>query len=422
MEISKHFLGILKSIDYHVGHLPKDVLANEVQLPELSPLFTWFLNNVSPKSNCVTTKELALKKKETLNIEISQLEKKDEETSKSCYAMNSNLDKISNNFTESLENFGNKVSKLHSNAINTISNDDGCLTKLATAKLVNLTIAWRQQILKMIQIWFEEENNSPNENVSYTSKIKQLCLFLKSIKALKTAVYLRKRECLNLNTAINNTFNMINYIKEDKENLHFNELNMSNFILKVNKPQSHFIENSCTLESNNSTSYLSNIVIADAENKLNQLETMFNQISIIEESIEHYIIMCDVLWCLMRTDCSIADVKCELIVYCNDLLDRLHYDIKQAKESTLHNLNTIKDNIDVKTKEIVFHQDIKFDVYKPYFNSYNENDGMKRLLKAIQKWKSKYHYTRDECNKLMTLQTQIQEFNNKLAGLTGNEV
>lgn len=60
MEISRFFLDILQSIDYHVGHLPKDLFANEAQLPELLPIFTWFIDNVTPKSNCVTPKELAL--------------------------------------------------------------------------------------------------------------------------------------------------------------------------------------------------------------------------------------------------------------------------------------------------------------------------------------------------------------------------
>lgn len=60
MEISTRFIDILKSIEYHVGHLPRDLFANEEQLPELLPIFTWFIDNVSPKSNCVTPKELEL--------------------------------------------------------------------------------------------------------------------------------------------------------------------------------------------------------------------------------------------------------------------------------------------------------------------------------------------------------------------------
>lgn len=60
MEISARFLDILRSIDYHVDHLPKDLFANEERLPGLLPVFTWFINNVSTKSNCVTPKELVL--------------------------------------------------------------------------------------------------------------------------------------------------------------------------------------------------------------------------------------------------------------------------------------------------------------------------------------------------------------------------
>lgn len=60
MDISSRFIEILKSINYHVGHLPRDLFANEEQLPELLPIFTWFNNNVTTKSNCITPKELAL--------------------------------------------------------------------------------------------------------------------------------------------------------------------------------------------------------------------------------------------------------------------------------------------------------------------------------------------------------------------------
>lgn len=60
MEVSKYFFNILKSIDYHIGHLPRDLFANEEQLPELIPIFTWFINNVTPALNCVTPKELTL--------------------------------------------------------------------------------------------------------------------------------------------------------------------------------------------------------------------------------------------------------------------------------------------------------------------------------------------------------------------------
>lgn len=60
MEISQHFFEILESIQYYNGHLHKNMFANEVQVPGLLPIFTWFINNISPKSNCVTQKELLL--------------------------------------------------------------------------------------------------------------------------------------------------------------------------------------------------------------------------------------------------------------------------------------------------------------------------------------------------------------------------
>lgn len=60
MEIPKRLLDLLKSIDYPVDHLPKNLFAYEAQRPELLPIFTWFMNNVTSKSNCVTPKELAV--------------------------------------------------------------------------------------------------------------------------------------------------------------------------------------------------------------------------------------------------------------------------------------------------------------------------------------------------------------------------
>lgn len=60
MEISKRFFDILKCIDYHVGHLPRELFANEERLPELLPIFTCLINNIALKSNCIKPKELAL--------------------------------------------------------------------------------------------------------------------------------------------------------------------------------------------------------------------------------------------------------------------------------------------------------------------------------------------------------------------------
>jgi len=36
----------------------------------------------------------------------------------------------------------------------------------------------------------------------------------------------------------------------------------------------------------------------------------------------------------------------------------------------------------------------------------------------VQQWKSKYHYTRDECNQLATLQQQLQMYCDTVNSLT----
>lgn len=86
-------------------------------------------------------------------------------------------------------------------------------------------------------------------------------------------------------------------------------------------------EQSQSNEYDNIQSHISETVIADATHKLSELETINDRITFIQDSIEHYIMMCDVLWCLMRTGCSMANLKCELVLYCINILEKTFDDI-----------------------------------------------------------------------------------------------
>jgi len=86
-------------------------------------------------------------------------------------------------------------------------------------------------------------------------------------------------------------------------------------------------QQSQSTEDDDIQSHISETVIADATHKLSELETINERITFIQDSIEHYIMMCDVLWCLMRTGCSMANLKCELVLYCINILEKIFDDI-----------------------------------------------------------------------------------------------
>jgi len=86
-------------------------------------------------------------------------------------------------------------------------------------------------------------------------------------------------------------------------------------------------QHSQSTEYDDIQSHISETVIADATHKLSELETINDRITFIQDSIEHYIMMCDVLWCLMRTGCSMANLKCELVLYCINTLEKTFDDI-----------------------------------------------------------------------------------------------
>lgn len=487
MEISRRFLDILKSINYHVGHLPKELFANEEQLPELLPIFTMLINSVTLQSNCLTPKELALytsiaskhdnftsiekvskaidkffdeatkdaiicssdlealerkilksqqeltdlkahgtlyeKKIYLMDDEISLLQQKENITSLSCFKTENNLDAVMKKFTEEVDTLGSNVNKLHNHVTNSMTNDHECLTKLASNNLINLTDLWRQQIFKMIDVWFKEENISSVINDKFSTKIHTLSQLSQSCTALKMAGMNKKCEISKLNMAVNNILNIKNYFNEDKENLHSNNQDIKNYIDKcikhIKDPEVIMDINGqsqCT-EYDNIQSRISETVIADAKQKLSELETINGRLTFIQDSIEHYIMICDVLWCLMRTGCSMANLKCELVLHCINALEKTFDDIIFAAQSTLNH----KDTEEPKTYKNYLSTDsefVKFDGYKHYSSIYTNSNEIEKLSKMVQQWKSKYHYSRDECNQLATLQQHLKVYSDTVNDLT----
>ncbi|KAE9525082.1 hypothetical protein AGLY_014496 [Aphis glycines] len=509
MEISRRFLDILKSINYHVGHLPKELFANEEQLPELLPIFTMLINSVTLQSNCLTPKELALqvysiiillctpvsltdelllcytsiaskhdnfssiekvskaidkfydettkdaiicssdleaierkilksqqeltdlkahgtlyeKKIYLMDDEISLLQQKENTTSLSCFKTESNLDAVMKKFTEEVDTLGSNVNKLHNHVTSSMTSDHECLTKLASNNLINLTDLWRQQIFKMIDVWFKEENISSIINDKFSTKIHTLSQLSQSCTALKMAGMNKKCEISKLNMAVNNILNIKNYFNEDKENLYSNNQDIKNYIDKyikhIKDPEVIMDINgqSQSTEYDNIQSRISETVIADATQKLSELETINGRLTFIQDSIEHYIMICDVLWCLMRTGCSMANLKCELVLHCINALEKTFDDITFAAQSTLNQKDTEKP----KTYENYVSTDsefVKFDGYKHYSSIYTNSNEIEKLSKMVQQWKSKYHYSRDECNQLATLQQNLKVYSDTVNDLT----
>uniref|UniRef100_A0A2S2NR40 Uncharacterized protein n=1 Tax=Schizaphis graminum TaxID=13262 RepID=A0A2S2NR40_SCHGA len=483
MEISRRFFDILKSINYHVGHLPKELFANEAQLPELLPIFTILINSVTIQSNCLTPKELALytsisskhdhfssiekvtkaidkfydettmdavvcssdletlekkifksqqelndlkahgmlyeKKIHLMDDEISLLKQKEDIISLSCFKTENNLDAVMKKFTEEVDTLGFNVNKLHNHVTNSMTNDYECLTKLASNNLINLTDLWRQQIFKMIDVWFKEENISSLINDKFSTKIQTLSQLSQSCTALRMAGMNKKCEISKLNMAVNNILNIKNYFNEDKENLNSNNQDIINYIDKHIKDPEVLMDinqQSQFTEYDNIQARISETVIADATQKLSELEKINGRLTFVQDSIEHYIMICDVLWCLMRTGCSMANLKCDLVLHCINVLEKTFDDITLATQWTLNHNDTKvpkkHDNYISMDSEFV-----KFDEYKHYSNIYTNSNEIEKLSKMVQQWKSKYHYSRDECNQLATLQQELKMYSDTVNDL-----
>lgn len=80
-------------------------------------------------------------------------------------------------------------------------------------------------------------------------------------------------------------------------------------------------------------SRLCDLVVSDAEKKLSELQTTDKHISFVFESVEHYIMMNDVVHCLLEINCSITNLKCELLLHCISFLEKMFDDISFAQVS-----------------------------------------------------------------------------------------
>lgn len=84
-------------------------------------------------------------------------------------------------------------------------------------------------------------------------------------------------------------------------------------------------------EYDNLKSRIFDIVVTDGEKKISELEMINDRITFVLESVEHYIMMCDILQCLMKVNCSMINLKCELVLNCINFLETLSDDIKYVQ-------------------------------------------------------------------------------------------
>lgn len=90
-----------------------------------------------------------------------------------------------------------------------------------------------------------------------------------------------------------------------------------------------------TAEVDDLQQHTTNLVVSDANKKIQDMKTLQNRIIYIYDSMEHYIMICDVLWCLIRTGCSMTNLKCELLLHCCKVLQIMFDDIKRSEVSIL---------------------------------------------------------------------------------------
>lgn len=94
-------------------------------------------------------------------------------------------------------------------------------------------------------------------------------------------------------------------------------------------------EQSVPTENDNLQSLISDAAVQNAKQKLLKKEIICEQITLVQDSIEQYINIFDILWCLTRTSCSMVNLKCELVLQCIDTLDKVLDDIAYTQVSIL---------------------------------------------------------------------------------------
>jgi len=123
--------------------------------------------------------------------------------------------------------------------------------------------------------------------------------------------------------------------------------------------------------------------------------------------------ICDLLWCLMRTNCSMMNLKCELVLHCINILNKVSDDIAYTQQWSSNCIvtNAQHSNIEnINNCSTIHSEVIKFDGYKHNSEIYTDGNEIEKLSKMVRQWKSKYHYTKNECNKLAILQQKLLEY------------
>lgn len=92
-------------------------------------------------------------------------------------------------------------------------------------------------------------------------------------------------------------------------------------------------------KNDNLQSLISDAAVEDTKQNLIKKKVICEQITFVQDSIEQYINIFDILWCLTRTNCSMMNLKCDLVLQCTDFLDTVLDDIAYTQVSILVHLN-----------------------------------------------------------------------------------
>lgn len=104
-------------------------------------------------------------------------------------------------------------------------------------------------------------------------------------------------------------------------------MSVYSFLAKYIQPCKIIVHNNEDLASikyDDLQSCLSEKINANAKQKYLALEIITH----LHDTIDHYILLCDVLWCLMQTSYGITNLSCELVLRCTEILDKMINDIQ----------------------------------------------------------------------------------------------
>jgi len=493
MDMSRKFLHILQSIDYYVGHLHKDLLVNEEQHPDLLSIFTWLVSNVSPKSNCVTPKELELytsilskhdqyislekvsqainkfygkstkdsvvcstdleclekkilksqqelddlkaygtlyeKKNNSVDHEISLLRDKENCVKLSRCNAEKDLELVLRTFMNTIDTFGFSVKKLNNNIIDSMKNKENNLIHFSSKNLMNIIRSWQNHILEMAHTFmFNEENSSSERNHKYSSKIQMLCLLYQSITAFKSAEMIEQSEIAILNTVLNNISALQSYYYENNSYLHRNGLDITDFLAKHVQHCQIFIdsnEHSTSIQFDDLQSCVSDVT-ADCKQKCSELESFNTCIIHLHDSIEYYMILCDVVWSLTQTTYYITNLKCELVLRCTENLDKIIDDIKFINNITSEWNSNQSNKLQLLDSTTPNYHCTAFDFSKMLntikCNIQSSSDEIEKQSALIHKWKNKFLFSKKtESIQLAAIAEKLRTFNHTLNELLSHK-